>query len=50
MHVIVGSNRPGVARVYVRVVLLLTELFGHGPAAGATIEVRPIPAAQGKLL
>lgn len=39
---IVESSTPAVASIYVRVVLLMVELAGHGPALDASIEVRPI--------
>lgn len=42
VHVIVASSTPAVATAYVRVVLLMGEMAGHGPWLGATIEVRPI--------
>lgn len=45
---IVASSTPTIARAYVRVVLMLVELAGHGPQP-ATIEVRPI-CDQGRLL
>lgn len=44
MHVIVTSSTPNVARAYVRTVLLMHDMAGHGPALGATVEVRqPLP-------
>ena len=48
MHVIVASSTPTVAHAYVRLVLALVELYGHGPALEATVEVRPIHN-QGRL-
>lgn len=45
---IVASSTPTVARAYVRVVLIMVELAGHGPQP-ATIEVRPI-CSQERLL
>lgn len=47
---IVASTTPAVARFYVRVVLLMVELAGHGPALDATIVVREPLARQGRLL
>lgn len=44
---IVESSTPSIARAYVRVLLALVELAGHGPQS-ATIEVRPI-RTQGRL-
>lgn len=45
---IVQSNTPAVARTYVRLVLLLAGW--PGPALAATVEVRPVPDHQGRLL
>lgn len=39
---IVASSTPAVATMYVRLVLWLLELYGHGPALGASIQVRGV--------